>query len=48
MIVRFVLPLILVIIGIASIAQGLYVVGSACEAIAGFLFLVAALMPGAP
>lgn len=48
MMLRFVLPLLIVIIGIASFVQGLHVVGWACIALAVFLFLVAALMPDAP
>lgn len=48
MMLRFVLPLVIVIIGIASLVQGLHVVGGACVTVAVVLFLVAALMPDAP
>ena len=48
MMLRFVLPLVIVIIGIASFVQGLHVIGWACVAVAVLLFLGAALMPDAP
>lgn len=48
MIVRFVLPLVLVIIGIAILVQGLYVVGAACLVVAVVLFFIGALLPSAP
>jgi len=48
MIVRFLLPLLLVVIGIASFIDGGFTVGAACGLSAVFLFIVAALIPGAP
>jgi len=48
MIVRFLLPLLLVIIGLASFADGGWFIGTACELAAVALFFIAALIPGAP
>jgi len=48
MIFRFLLPVLFIIIAIASFADGGRVVGWSCVVVAVLMFLIAALLPDSP